>query len=375
MPPQSLNLLPGLANLPAIPDGPSGPRRSFQDHIAGLVSRDNILHAAELTSAASTGLWTIFDDINVDDSLAAAYQGQYPGLAADHSLHEHWLEMMDRGPESVEGFMIGLKGKLAEFQAQDQLAAAGWTNLSIASDPTQAVWDISGINPEGVETLIQVKTGAADYAYEVQDLISENPDLHFAVSAEIYNRIAASAPEYLGQMTELGPDYLLIEGTEDGLSTLTDNLGIDIPDGIGDMLPYAGAIIAGARLIHSVITTEQQFKAADRTTRNKIQVVQTLTLMSRMGINTVLAMVGGAAGTAAGSAVPLVGNLVGGIAGSIAGAGVGMYLNQHLQPHMLDLALDITGLEQDDLFYYKNKERIDVLAFSFREKAQALPSR
>ncbi len=104
-------------------------------------------------------------------------------------------------------------------------------------------------------------------------------------------------------------------------------------------------------MIHSVITTEQQFKAADRTTRNKIQVVQTLTLMSRMGINTVLAMVGGAARTAAGSAVPLVGNLGGGIAGSIAGAGMGMYLNQHIQPHMLDLALDITGLEQDDLFY------------------------
>ena len=215
-----------------------------------------------------------------------------------------------------------------------------------------------------METLIQVKTGAADYAYKIQGLIAEKPDLHFAFSAEIYDRIAASAPD---RMTKLNPDYRLVEGTNDGLSTLTDNLGIDIPDGIGDLLPYAGGIIAGARLIHSVITTEKQFKAADRSTKNKIQVVQTLTIFSRMGINTVLAMVGGAAGTAAGSAVPLVGNLVGGIAGSVAGAGMGMYLNQHLQPHMLDLALDITGLEQDDLFYYKNKERIDVLALSFPE--------
>ena len=373
MPLQSLNLLPELANLPTIPGGPNGPQCSFQDHIAGLVSRDNILHAAELTSAANIGLWAIYDNINVDDRLAAAYQSQYPGLAADHSLHDHWLEMMASGPESMGGFVSGLKGKLAEFQAQDQLAEAGWTNLSIANDPTQAIWDIPGINPEGVETLIQVKTGAAGYAYEIQGLIAENPDIHFAVSAEIYDRIAASAPEYLDQMTDLGPDYRLVKGTEDGLSTLTDNLGIDIPDGIGDLLPYAGGIIAGAQLIHSVITTEKQFKATDRTNRNKIQVVQTLTLMSRMGINTVLAMVGGAAGTAAGSAVPLVGNLVGGIAGSVAGAGMGVYLNQHLQPHMLDLALDITGLEQDDLFYYKNKERIDVLALSFRNTAQALP--
>ena len=221
--------------------------------------------------------------------------------------------------------------------------------------------------------MIQVKTGAADYAYKIQGHIAEEPDLHFAFGAEIYNQIAASTPEYLDRITKLNPDYRLVEGTNDGLSTLTDNLGIDVPDGIGDLLPYAGGIIAGARLIHSLITTEKQFKAADRSTRNKIQVVQTLTIFSRMGISTVLAMVGGATGTAAGSAVPLVGNLVGGIAGSVAGAGMGMYLNQHLQPHMLDLALDITGLEQDDLFYYKNKERIDVLALSFRNTAQALP--
>ena len=373
MPLQSLNLLPELANLPTIPDGPNGPQRSFQDHVAGLVSRDNILHAAELTSAANIGLWTIFDDINVDDSLAAAYQGQYPRLAADHSLHDHWQGMMDRGPESMGRFVSGLKGKVAEFQALDQFAEAGWTNLSIASDPTHPVWDISGINPEGVEILIQVKTGAADYAYKIQGLIAEEPDLHFAFGAEIYNQIAASTPEYLDRITKLDPDFRLVEGMEDGLLTLTDNLGIDVPDGIGDLLPYAGGIIAGARLIHSLITTEKQFKAADRSTRNKIQVVQTLTIFSRMGISTVLAMVGGATGTAAGSAVPLVGNLVGGIAGSVAGAGMGMYLNQHLQPHMLDLALNITGLEQDDLFYYKNKERIDVLALSFRNTAQALP--
>ena len=44
-------------------------------------------------------------------------------------------------------------------------------------------------------------------------------------------------------------------------------------------------------------------------------------------------------------------------------------LNQHLQPHMLDLALNITGLDHVDLFYYKNKVRIDEVALSFRETA------
>ena len=74
--------------------------------------------------------------------------------------------------------------------------------------------------------------------------------------------------------------------------------------------PYAGAIIAGARLIYGALKTEREFKAADRTTRNKIQVVQALPVMS---------------------------------------------LNWHLQPHMLTLTLNITGLTNDDLFYYKNK--------------------
>ena len=43
-----------------------------------------------------------------------------------------------------------------------------------------------------------------------------------------------------------------------------------------------------------------------------------------------------------------------------------MYLNRHLQPHMLSLALDIVGMEEDDLFYFKNKPRIDEIAISMR---------
>ena len=80
----------------------------------------------------------------------------------------------------------------------------------------------------------------------------------------------------------------------------------------------------------------------------------------------------GMAGTAAGSAVPGVGNLIGGVAGSAVGGVTGMYLNKHLHPHMLNLALDITGLTNDDLFYYKNKPRIDAVALSFQRSAREL---
>ena len=33
---------------------------------------------------------------------------------------------------------------------------------------------------------------------------------------------------------------------------------------------------------------------------------------------------------------------------------------------MLNLALDIVGMEEDDLFYFKNKGRIDDVAMSLR---------
>ena len=123
-------------------------------------------------------------------------------------------------------------------------------------------------------------------------------------------------------------------------------------------------------MVLGVIQTERQFKAADRTTKNQIQVVQTLTLMARMGITTVLATVGGMGGAAAGSPLPGIGNAVAGIGGTVVGAGMGMYLNRHLQPHMLKLALDITGLTEDDLFYYKNKPHIDEVASKFQTRAE-----
>ena len=67
-----------------------------------------------------------------------------------------------------------------------------------------------------------------------------------------------------------------------------------------------------------------------------------------------------------------MGNLIGGIGGSVVGAGVGMHLNKRLQPRMLNLALGITGLNHDDLFYYKNKPRIDQVGLPFQQRAKGL---
>ena len=368
----SSSLLPALQELPG---GESGGRKSFRNIVTDLVNTDRTMYAAEGAAAASFGLWSIFDSINVDDNLTAAYEAAYPGLAADHSLYEHWQAMAERGPEAVEGFISGLKGKFAEFTAQGMLEERGLTDVVISDNPIQQIWDISALTERGEEILFQVKTGAADYAGDVIAAMEKAPGVDFLVSSEIYDRIAERVPDLVDRLTDIGSDYLRVEDIADGLGTLADNMGLDIPDGIGDIVPYAGAILAGARLVYSVIKTEREFKAADRTTRNKIQVVQSLNVMCRMGVSTVLATVGGWGGTAAGSVFPGVGNLIGGIAGTVAGAGMGIYLNKHLQPRMLNLALDITGLTHDDLFYYKNKGHIDQVALGFRETAEQLVGR
>ena len=363
---QSLDLLPALRELPTDDQR----RRSFREIIEDLHATDVALSAAEFTASVSFGMSSIWDQVNVDDTLAKAHAAAFNDY--EGSLYDHWREMAGRGTESADGFISALKGKVAEFNFAETLKSRGFTDVTIPDDPTQPVWDIIATAPDGETILWQVKTGAAEYAGEVQNAMFDNSVVNFAVSSEIYDRIAERSPELIDRMVDIGATAELEGNIDEGLGILTDNLGIDIPDGVGEIVPYAGAILATSRLIYSVIQTERQFKAVDRTTRNKIQVVQTLTLMSRMGVTTVLSAVGGMGGGAVGSVIPGVGNLVGGIAGAIGGAGMGMYLNRHLQPHMLDLALDITGLTNDDLFYYKNKPHIDQVALSFRQSANAL---
>ena len=123
---KSLDLIPHLTELPGQTEGD---KWSNRDRLISLLESDRTLRAAEYSAAASAGMWALFDNVNVDDALREnlleAYQAQYPGLDATHSLTEQWQEMIDRGPESMDGFMNGLKGKIAEFDARDQLQGQG----------------------------------------------------------------------------------------------------------------------------------------------------------------------------------------------------------------------------------------------------------
>ena len=371
---QSLDLLPTLQEIPT--DGPEQ-RLSYREQIESLLATDPKMAAAELVSAASITMGLLWSRIDINDDLhqrfQEAYERAFPDKSTMVSLHDAFADARDNGAEAVQGFISNMKGKVAELDLQDRLQSQGATVI-LPDAQNHPDIDLLVIWSDGTEIPIQVKTRAAESVGNIESLMLDNPEVQFAVSSEVFDHIAERSPELIGQMTDIGSNAELTGEVSEGLGLLTDNLGIDIPDGVGEIIPYAGAILAGTRLIYGAIRTEQQFKAVDRTTRNKIQVVQAMTLMSRMGVMTVLSTVGGMGGGAVGTAVPGVGNLVGGMAGTVAGAGVGMYLNRHLQPYMLKLALDITELTDDDLFYYKNKPHIDQVALSFRQTANALPA-
>ena len=310
--------------------------------------------------------------------LNQAYEMQYPGEYAQYSLAEKWQQISEGSNKSITGFISGLKGKVAEINFKESLEAQGYTNVTIFPNPTHPGLDISAISPDGHEEFFQVKTGEVSYANDVIPKMQDTPNLpymdidSYVLNTEIYDRIAEQSPELIDQIPDIGADYELVNGINDGLETLSANQGFDLPDSVGEIVPYLGAIIIGTRLIYDAIKTEKEFSTADRTTKNKMQVVQALTTMSRFGISTVLSAIGGFGGGAAGTAIPGIGNLIGSIAGTVAGAGMGIYLNKHLQPHMLNLALNITGLTHDDLFYYKNKPHIDSVALYFRQNAGLL---
>ena len=369
---QSSNLVPVLQELPG---GESGQRRSFREIITDLVNTDRATYAAEFASAVSMGMWPVFGDAilstdfpgtEINESyLQAAYERTHL-FDPDVDVAERWRQALADGEDDKEDLLDDLKGIVAEFNARDQLNQRGY-NLELAEDRFQRGWDLHGTAPNGEYVQIQVRAGDSEAQIDRTIRDMQETDYPFAVGSDIHDGISDEAPELVDRIVAtMGSDFDLVQSMEDGLETLSEAFGI------AEAIPGAGAIIAASRLVYSVVKTEKEFKAADRTTKNKIQVVQTLTLMSRMGVTTVLATAGGMGGAAAGSFLPGIGNLIVGIVGSVGGVGMGMYLNRRLQPHMLNLALDITGLTNDDLFYYKNKPRIDTVAVNFQRTAREL---
>ncbi|MCX7876999.1 MAG: hypothetical protein N2321_12655 [Melioribacteraceae bacterium] len=312
---------------------------------------------------------TIFTERNIPDDLQQAYNTAFSNVSMDQSLFERYSEMVDKSPESVSSFVGTIKGKLFELRLPDLLENQFPDySFEIASDPTQPVWDIIGNSSRGESILIQAKMGGSGYVSDVLERMQDNPDVLFATSNEIRDSILSSHPELADQFVNVDlSNYDFTAEVNHDLELLADNLGIDIPDSIGEIIPYLSEIILGIRLIKDLISVQRDFKSVSVADKTKLSAVKTIVLLSRFGVSIVCTTVCSSGGAAAGSIFPGPGTLIGGIGGAIAGAFMASKLNKHLKPYYMEFALGLTGLTNDDLFYFRNKNTIDRIGFSFYE--------
>ena len=373
---ESLSLLPELQALPSIEGASEVAPAEMMSRVRAM-DRDNF--AIEVSIAVQEGLEALFDARNVDDRLAEAYRLAFSREAANYdSMLDHYYAKLADGAKEVGGFVSNLKGKLAEFEAESLLEERfpGW-NFTLARDPTQPDWDLRGIGPEGQEMLVQVKTGGASYVGDVSERMDESPDIAFALSSNLFDEVMEKPPELLERLIDLGvSNHKFTTSVTEGLGTLAQNMGIDVPDSIGEVLPYVGEVVLGVKLIHSIVSTERTLQGEALSDRSRVHGVRTLALMTRFGVASVCGMAGVTGGGLAGTSVlPGIGTGVGSLAGGVAGAGFAMVLNRKLQPRYEDVAVRLVGGDPDDLFYLMNKLAIDRIGESLAATELGAPAR
>ena len=365
---KSLGLVPELTRLP-LDEGTAA--LDPTEMLPKVRAMDGDQFAIEVSLATEETLEALFHWRNVPDELrgqlSEAYNEAFRRIAEQGtSLTDRFNEVVDGGPGSVQGFVNALKGKVAEVKSEEILEERfpGY-DFELAASPNQPGWDLKGTSPDGEEILVQVKTGTEEYSDEVIEAMQDSPNVAFAVSSEIYTNLVELHPELVGRLIEIGSNAELTESMNDGLPKLAGNFGIDVPDSIGETLPYVGEVVLGFKLIRGMVGTERELSDVELTDRSRVHGIRTLALMARFGINSVSAFVGGAGGGAAGSIIPGIGNVLGGIVGGIGGFFVGRQIHKMIEPKIEELATNLVGGDSEDLYYWMNKVEIDQLGQSF----------
>ena len=103
------------------------------------------MYAAEFASAASFGMWFVFDNrtllgmnvpftgTNVDDNwretMTQAHELAFPNY--DGTLVEHWLEMREEGALARNHFVGEIETGASFITVAEELEQQGFTNISI----------------------------------------------------------------------------------------------------------------------------------------------------------------------------------------------------------------------------------------------------
>lgn len=326
-----------------------------------LKDRDVLVQAGIFSSIIG---YQFLETRNIPDELFDAYASQYPGMFNDGvSLYDKYLEVVEKGEESVLGLVNGVKGKFFEYHVQENLSERYPDyNFQISDIANQPIWDIKGVNPEtGEEILVQVKMMAPTQANNLSNIMQENPDVYYATSSEIRDKILGEKPELNEQFIPIDiSNYEFTQEVKDGLETLRENLGIDVPDEIFALAPYSTEIILGTRLLFDLASVNRDFKQVQATDKARLGAVKVLILFSRFGVNTILGIAGSSVGTAV---APGLGTAIGGVSGVV----LGSIINKKIAPYSLNIAYALLRLNEEDVFYYKNMDKIHNLALEYRK--------
>jgi hypothetical protein len=352
---ESLSLLLALQNLPKSDDASD---LSFREIRNKFLEMDRDHWSIETSVGLEAALMGLFESRNVPDDIQEAYHLSFG--RSDLSLYEHYEDVLGRGDAAVMRFVNNLKGKVAETRLIPDLEDhyPGYA-FNIASNPNQPVWDVQGIGPEETEDIfIQVKMGGESYTSEVVEAMEDAPgNVYFAVSREIHTGIAATHPELVDRVIDIGESNLeFTQGIEENLEVLFQNLGIDVPDSLGDVLPIVGEVVLGIRLLLDVVSVERGFKQVTLPDRSRVHALKALMLMSRFGVSRVMMSIGAGIGATLPGPGPVV--------GAIGGTATSMILNNRLKPHAMNIAMMLAGVDEDYIFYFKNKPAVDHIGAS-----------
>ena len=367
---ESNALVPTVRQLPAELDASDWDYAEMIRRIRGV---DKDLFVVGVAQATEEMFEALFEWRNVPDVLEEAYLKAWPIQSQDMSLIDNYRETLEGGSRSVGGFVSNLKGKVAEIQTEPALEERfpGY-DFSLAAKSNEPGYDLHGTSPDGPDIAVEVKAQGADQVDTVAADMLANP-VPYAVSTDIWLALAERHPELLERVVYVtGPVEELTEFTKDGLDTLAGNMGLDIPDSVGEALPFVAEVVLTVRLLVNMRSTEKKLADdVDRGDINRVHGIRALALLSKYGVNQFM-MAGGAGwGALAGSLAPGPGTAVGTVVGGAAGLGYGIWLNRQIEPYIEQLAIRLVGGDADYMFYLMNKPAIDNLGESFTTTSAA----
>lgn len=375
--------LAALMDLPTADDAAGGAADDVADGAAdggagggarvGLVERiramDRDMFAVELSVGVEEVMERLFDAGGVDDTLAEAHTLSFADY--EGSLRQHYSEALSDGPASMAGLFDGLRGKVADLKAESILEGYfPGQSFEISSDAARGVWDLQGFGPAGAQgAVVQVREGARAYAPDAAEGMESAPGALVSAGRQVYDaahQTAAAGGMAAGGAADLGASNLdMTADIAEDVGMLGASAGFDSPAAIGEILPYVGEIVIGIKLVVDMVSTERDFKDVALNDRSRVHALKALVLMSKFGVTTVCAAAGSMAGGSAGTlALPGVGTAAGGIIGGVGGAALAAALNRRLRNRTLELAMHLSGVDEDEFFYLRNKLAADGIGAS-----------